>query len=1249
MAAKIYRINYKSDFIMSLHSDAGWMTPFCIKFWTGAPQLAYFVGWDGTTYTHCTYDPSEPTELVVQFDDHHLPIGDLKYQIAYHFTVADFPDNTEDEVINPGNITTEIDGETYQVILDFTGETAPEIQFALPAYANELQRIINEQQRIADEQTRINNEETRISNEQTRLDNEAQRIRNEQTRITQEESRVREFATLKQQSQAATTAANDAATLANQKAQLAADKAQLAADKADLAQDAATLANEKAQLAADKAALANNAAQLADEKAALAQQKAEYAQEQGNYAKTQGDYAKTEADAARDMLSQIGVFDVSVYNASGGVLATYASLTAALAAIPIEFQIAGLIVKFVNSTSNKYEQYRLMSATWSTTASDWQGVDSVPVPGSLNLMESGGVATHGSAFDISAYNASGSTLAQYSSLSNALLALPANQKRVGMSVKFIDSTVGGYVQYRLTHTSYNANVYNWVKEQSEQTGIYTCNSTAATAAKAVGSTAAPNYRLENGGAFKVKFTAKNTASNPTLKIGTQDAKPLYYNGALASNVNTWAAGETLEVYYDPNIGTDGAYMARSIELSAEPTLESGKLMTADAIMRSETLGNLGAMMASGAVIKPWILRGSYINASGNAVSSSGYGVSDYLPVCAGQKFKVSLVGSASVLVISSYNSAKTFIAGASSNKVGGSGTVEREVEIPSGVAFIRICANISNAYSLWCLNPTGKMVTELAAATDAINKRVEGGTYEITTPNNGYVGTDAEYHSSSAYRNSDFVPVYEGQKLVITADASSSALIVSSFASADFSDFVANVPSNIRGENAEKTYEVVIPSGVNYIVISRISSSTEELSITYEGLSDLQVSVESMSKTVDGSDAVVQFPNGGFVTTAGVLKSSLSYWVSDFIRVYAGQRLTFTSAASSSVLVLSGYTSDSQDSFVSTVLNVAGVNGGTTSVDVVVPDNVKYVRICKSKTYTSEIHISYEGIYDMIGNLKDSVNDVLADVERQKPFVSYANTAPRKPCICFQMDWGYRAAQSCQAYAAKLKQYGVDKSTYALQPKQLELDNDLAQATLLYKAGNEMALHTDSDHASINSESTLTVAQFNELMGTYHKEMYDFGFADYAGCVVLSTALKNEFFNEIKKHFIWTVAGPADYPADEDSTDYLNAVMSTSNNYQFIKRLGVELTPAQVADQEVDYEARVISHTINAIDQAIANNGFLVIYCHSFAASNATYTLTDNVLTAILEYMKPLLEKGMFLTGNTSELIEYYFSKRLGE
>ena len=189
---KIFRINYKSDFILTLNSDAGWMTPFCIKFWTGAPSQAYFVSFDGETYTHCDPVAGEPTKLQVQFDDHHLPIGDLKFQIGYHFTVADFPNDTEDEVLNQASVIIEQDGEPAKVMLDFNGETAPEIEFSLPAYANEAQRIANEQQRIANEQTRVNQESARVQAE-------AQRVQAEQGRVQAEECRVTEFQQMMQQ------------------------------------------------------------------------------------------------------------------------------------------------------------------------------------------------------------------------------------------------------------------------------------------------------------------------------------------------------------------------------------------------------------------------------------------------------------------------------------------------------------------------------------------------------------------------------------------------------------------------------------------------------------------------------------------------------------------------------------------------------------------------------------------------------------------------------------------------------------------------------------------------------------------------------------------------------------------------------------------------------------------------------------------------------------------------------------------
>ena len=120
MAAKIYKINFKSDFVLTIQSDAGWAIPFCIKFWTGAPSKAYFVGYDGTNYHNCRIGETSD-KLVVLFDDHHLPIGDLQMQIAYHTTIEEFPTVQFDEVTNPVIVKTEIDGQEYHVMLDFTG------------------------------------------------------------------------------------------------------------------------------------------------------------------------------------------------------------------------------------------------------------------------------------------------------------------------------------------------------------------------------------------------------------------------------------------------------------------------------------------------------------------------------------------------------------------------------------------------------------------------------------------------------------------------------------------------------------------------------------------------------------------------------------------------------------------------------------------------------------------------------------------------------------------------------------------------------------------------------------------------------------------------------------------------------------------------------------------------------------------------------------------------------------------------
>lgn len=75
--------------------------------------------------------------------------------------------------------------------------------------------------------------------------------------------------------------------------------------------------------------------------------------------------------------TQIGeVFDISAYHATGGELATYADLSAALdsnngGGVPQSLQKGGMSVKFVQSSDNKYVQYRLIADAWSTVVTDW--------------------------------------------------------------------------------------------------------------------------------------------------------------------------------------------------------------------------------------------------------------------------------------------------------------------------------------------------------------------------------------------------------------------------------------------------------------------------------------------------------------------------------------------------------------------------------------------------------------------------------------------------------------------------------------------------------------------------------------------------------------------------------------------------------------------------------------------------------------------------------------------------------------
>lgn len=184
-----FKINYKSDFVLRLASDAGWGTAFTLEFWAnGAPTKRYYATHDGNgNYTNCK--PDSDTELRVMFDDHGLGIGNLMLRITYSLADEEFRTGKDDEVVNVAAITVLNDeGEEVNVILNLEGETAAEVQYSLPLLEAEKQRQQAETLRNQAELGRQASEDTRKNNERARETAELQRQTAEAARVTEFET-----------------------------------------------------------------------------------------------------------------------------------------------------------------------------------------------------------------------------------------------------------------------------------------------------------------------------------------------------------------------------------------------------------------------------------------------------------------------------------------------------------------------------------------------------------------------------------------------------------------------------------------------------------------------------------------------------------------------------------------------------------------------------------------------------------------------------------------------------------------------------------------------------------------------------------------------------------------------------------------------------------------------------------------------------------------------------------------------------
>lgn len=246
---------------------------------------------------------------------------------------------------------------------------------------------------------------------------------------------------------------------------------------------------------------------------------------------------------------------------------------------------------------------------------------------------------------------------------------------------------------------------------------------------------------------------------------------------------------------------------------------------------------------------------------------------------------------------------------------------------------------------------------------------------------------------------------------------------------------------------------------------------------------------------------------------------------------------------------------------------------------------------------------------------------------------------PRKGTVMFVMDCGdsfYN--QNSMTYDELLMSHGFDNTTYALLPESLQNNTKKAFIKNFADLGREICIHSDS-----RISQATTSALYEELLQTYFSEMFEAGIMPSAGYISLSGANVPDL-TVLKKYCGWGQTGPAN--TDIKSEDYMDAVDGLSTDPCHLNRLAIEQTPE---DHISETTTLIVNRAKQVIDSVIANKGYVIFYTHSYMVTAASYTLYDDVLIPILDYIKQKHDAGLLCTGSVEDALNWYYAKRFNE
>lgn len=217
---------------------------------------------------------------------------------------------------------------------------------------------------------------------------------------------------------------------------------------------------------------------------------------------------------------------------------TYGNMTAATSSAAGE---AGLVPAPVAGAQNKFLRG---DGTWQTPTNTTYGVVNASTNGLVPMFDAVDGTIDSSSNDWVLTNNNGS-IGWYKLPSNA----------------FNNTT------YSAATTSANGLMSANDKTKLDNTNVAycTCSTAAATAAKVISITGNTNWVLKAGSRITVKFSATNTAKNPTFNVNNTGAKSVWYNTELITTSNLGYAGTAnrpMEFVYD---GTQYMFVGWSLD------------------------------------------------------------------------------------------------------------------------------------------------------------------------------------------------------------------------------------------------------------------------------------------------------------------------------------------------------------------------------------------------------------------------------------------------------------------------------------------------------------------------------------------------------------------------------------------------------------------------------------------------------------------------------------------------------------